>query len=50
MISIQRLSSRSADFDAALDRLLAFEGAQDESVDATVADMVAQVKRGAMRR
>jgi histidinol dehydrogenase len=44
MISIQRLSSRSADFDAALDRLLAFEGAQDESVDATVADMVAQVK------
>jgi histidinol dehydrogenase len=44
MISIQRLSSRHADFDAALDRLLAFEGAQDAGIDATVADVVAQVK------
>ena len=44
MISIRRLSSRDADFDAALDHLLAFEGKQDASIDATVADMVAQVK------
>jgi histidinol dehydrogenase len=44
MLSLQRLSSRSADFAAALERLLSFESAQDEGVDAIVADIVTQIR------
>jgi len=44
MISIKRLSSADADFTTRLDALLAFEGAQDESVDQTVAAILADVK------
>lgn len=44
MIAIKRLSSTDADFTARLDALLAFEGAQDESIDQTVAAILADVK------
>jgi len=41
---IARLSTRDADFGARLARLTAFDAAQDESVDRTVADILAAVK------
>ena len=41
---LQRLSTRDADFDTRLAKLLAFESAQDPTVDATVADILADVK------
>ena len=44
MVEIARLSSRDADFDARLARLTAFDAAQDETVDATVAEILAAVK------
>jgi histidinol dehydrogenase len=44
VISIARFSSRDADFKPRLDALLAFESAQDESVDRTVAAILADVK------
>jgi histidinol dehydrogenase len=44
MIGIKRFSSTDADFKARLDALLAFEGAQDESIDRTVAAILADVK------
>ena len=44
MIEIKRLSSRDAGFAARLDALLAFESAQDESVDRTVATILADVR------
>ncbi|HSS85702.1 MAG TPA: histidinol dehydrogenase, partial [Reyranella sp.] len=44
MIGIKRFSSTGADFKARLDALLAFEGAQDESIDRTVAAILADVK------
>lgn len=44
MISIKRFASTDADFKARLDALLAFEGAQDEAVDRTVAAILADVK------
>jgi histidinol dehydrogenase len=44
MINIKRLSSTDADFKARLDALLAFEGAQDESIDQTVAAILSDVK------
>ena len=44
MINIKRLSSTDADFKVRLDALLAFEGAQDESIDQTVAAILADVK------
>lgn len=44
MINIKRLSSGDADFRQRLDALLAFEGAQDESIDRTVAAILADVK------
>lgn len=44
MIAIKRFSSADADFSARLDALLAFEGAQDESVDRAVAAILADVK------
>jgi hypothetical protein len=44
MITIKRLNSTDADFKAQLDELLAFEGAQDEKIDQTVAAILADVK------
>jgi histidinol dehydrogenase len=44
MNEIARLSTRDADFDARLARLTAFDAAQDEVVDRTVADILAAVK------
>jgi histidinol dehydrogenase len=44
MIKIKRLSSTDTDFKVRLDALLAFEGAQDESIDQTVAAILADVK------
>ena len=45
MLNIRRLSTQDAGFTAALDALLAFETAQDASIDATVAEILAQVKQ-----
>ena len=45
MLKIRRLSTRDADFQAALRTLLAFESAQDASIDATVAEILDNVKR-----
>ena len=45
MLKIRRLSSQDADFQSALRALLAFESAQDASIDATVADILDNVKR-----
>jgi histidinol dehydrogenase len=44
MIKIKRLSSTDADFKVRLNALLAFEGAQDESIDQTVAAILSDVK------
>ena len=44
MAEIARLCTREADFDARLARLTAFDAAQDETVDHTVADILAAVK------
>ena len=44
MAEIARLSTRDADFDARLARLTAFDAAQDKTVDATVAEILAAVK------
>ena len=44
MAEIARLSTRDADFDARLARLIAFDTAQDEAVDRTVAEILAAVK------
>ncbi|MBK1680193.1 histidinol dehydrogenase [Rhodocyclus tenuis] len=43
-MAIKRFSSADADFKARLDALLAFEGAQDDTVDRTVAGILADVK------
>ena len=45
MIDIRRFSSKDKDFRKRLDELLAFEGAQDEAIDRTVADILADVKQ-----
>ena len=45
MLKIRRLSTQDADFQAALRTLLAFESAQDASIDATVAEILDNVKR-----
>ncbi len=45
MLNIRRLSTQDVGFAAALDALLAFETAQDTSIDNTVADILAQVKQ-----
>jgi histidinol dehydrogenase len=45
MIQIKRLSSTDAGFDETLAKLLAFETAQDAKVDATVADILADIKK-----
>ena len=44
MIAIKRFSSVDADFDRRLDALLAFESAQDESVDQAVSAILVDVK------
>ncbi len=45
MLSIKRLDSADAGFKAALDELLAFEGAQDDRIEQTVAAILADVKQ-----
>lgn len=45
MANIARLSTRDADFDATLTRLLAFDSAQDARVEAAVAEILAEVRR-----
>ena len=44
MSLIRRFASRDADFAARLDALLAFEAAQDEAIERTVAAILADVK------
>ena len=44
MIRIKRLATTDADFEVRLDALLAFEAAQDASIDRTVANILADVK------
>jgi len=44
-MNIKRLSTQQADFDAQLNRLLAFEATADEKLEATVASILADVKR-----
>jgi histidinol dehydrogenase len=44
MLNLKRYSTSQPDFDARLKELLAFEGAQDEAVDATVAAILREVK------
>ncbi len=43
-MKMRRLSTQSADFDAELKALLAFETAQDDSVDQIVANILKEVK------
>jgi histidinol dehydrogenase len=45
MVAIKRLNSTDAGFKAALDELLAFEGAQDDRIEQTVANILADVKK-----
>ena len=44
MIKIKRLNSTDADFNSNLEKLLAFESAQDDTVDTTVAKILADIK------
>ena len=44
MIQIKRLNATASDFNATLEKLLAFENAQDEAVDSTVAKILADIK------
>jgi histidinol dehydrogenase len=44
-MNIRRLSSRAADFDEELTRLLAFEETADEKLEATVASILADVRK-----
>ncbi|MCL2021836.1 MAG: histidinol dehydrogenase [Betaproteobacteria bacterium] len=44
MLKIRRLCSSQPDFQAQLDALLAFEGAQDDMIEKTVAEILAEVK------
>ncbi|MCL2074913.1 MAG: histidinol dehydrogenase [Betaproteobacteria bacterium] len=44
MLNIRRLCSSQSDFSARLDELLAFDSAQDEAIEKTVADILAEVK------
>ncbi len=45
MVAIKRLSSADSDFTARLDALLAFESAQDDRIERTVIDILADVKQ-----
>ena len=44
-MNITRLSTQQADFDARLSKLLAFEETADEKLEATVASIIADVKK-----
>lgn len=44
MIQIKRFNSTDSDFNANLEKLLAFENAQDDAVDSTVARILADIK------
>ena len=41
MVQIAQLNSTDADFQQSLDKLLAFENAQDDAIDVTVAKILA---------
>ncbi|TXI27713.1 MAG: histidinol dehydrogenase [Nitrosomonas oligotropha] len=43
-MQIKRFNSTDADFNACLDKLLAFENAQDDAVDVTVANILADIR------
>ncbi len=45
MLQLNLLDTRSADFQAQLAPLLAFEATQDESIERIAADILAQVRR-----
>ena len=45
MVQIKRLSSADSGFHVALEKLLAFEDAHDTAVDATVADILTNIKK-----
>ena len=45
MLKIRRYTTTDATFDASLKQLLAFEGAQDDQVDAVVAGILNDVKK-----
>lgn len=45
MVQIKRFSSTDPDFNAKLDKLLAFENAQDDAIDATVANILGDIRR-----
>ncbi|MEL0029181.1 MAG: histidinol dehydrogenase, partial [Perlucidibaca sp.] len=44
MTVMQRLDSQAADFNAALERLLAWEGVSDAALQATVNEVIARVR------
>ena len=44
MVQIAQLNSTDADFQQSLDKLLAFENAQDDAIDVTVAKILADVR------
>ena len=44
MVKIKRLNSTDVDFQSNLDNLLAFESAQDDTIDATVAKILADIR------
>ena len=44
MIRIKRFNSTDPDFDSSLEKLLAFENAQDDAVDVTVAKILADIR------
>ncbi|HBV20267.1 MAG TPA: histidinol dehydrogenase [Nitrosomonas sp.] len=45
MVQIKQLNSTDSNFDQALKQLLAFENAMDESIDATVAQILSEIKK-----
>ncbi len=45
MLKIRRYNTTEATFEASLHQLLAFEGAQDDKIDAVVADILADVRK-----
>ena len=44
MLNVRKLNSQSSGFESDLDKLLAFESAQDPAIEATARDILAQVK------